>query len=389
MATRSDNRPATAAAPRLCAAVPGWPEHFDPARPHVIGVLRGEGIGPEVIDVTLDVLGILAGSSARRFEIRSGGPIGLIAQKQCGCSLTEEVIAFCKDAFSAGGAVLCGPGGGRFVYDLRAEFGLYCKFTPLLPFAALRDVGALRPERKDGIDIVAVRENVGGLYFGTWGTETGPGERQSAFHHFSYREEDVDRILEVALRLARQRRNRLAVVTKPGGVPAISALWDDRLRHLGSGMGVKTQVLEVDNAVYQLIANAQEFDVVVSPNMFGDVLADCGALLLGSRGLSFSGNFGPGGRAVYQTGHGAAHDLAGTDRGNPIGQILSLAMMLRESFFWPEGALAIEEAIEKTLASGYRTADISAAGCQVVGTREMGRRICETLQDRISVAALA
>ncbi len=386
MVKHPDNR---AAANRLCAAVPGWPEHSDPTRPHVIGVLQGEGVGPEVIDVALDVLAVLAGTGTRRFDIRSGGPIGLIAQQQCGSSLSDEVIAFCNETFSAGGAILCGPGGGRFVYELRARFDLYCKFTPLRPFAALRDVGALRPERKDGIDIVAVRENIGGLYFGDWGTETGAEGKLSAYHRFSYREADVDRILEVALRLALQRRKRLAVVTKPGGVPSVSALWASRLRHLGSGMDVDTQVLEVDNAVYQLIANAHDFDVIVSPNMFGDVLADCGALLLGSRGMSFSGNFGLGGKAVYQTGHGAAHDLAGTDRANPVGQILSLAMMLRESFFWPEAAEAIEAAIEETLASGHRTADILAPGCRLVGTRELGQRICETLQDRVSAAALA
>jgi 3-isopropylmalate dehydrogenase len=175
-------------------------------------------------------------------------------------------------------------------------------------------------------------------------------------------------------------------VTKPGGVPAISAIWEDRLRRLNQGKNVETRILEVDNAVYQLIANAHEFDVIVSPNMFGDVLADCGALLLGSRGMSFSGNFGPAGRAVYQTGHGAARDLAGTDRANPIGQILSLAMMLRESFAWQKGAQVIEEAIEKTLAEGYRTLDISAPSCKVVGARELGRCICDTLQDLVSVS---
>ena len=115
----------------------------------------------------------------------------------------------------------------------------------------------------------------------------------------------------------------------------------------------------IDNATYQLIANARQFDVIVSPNMFGDVLADCGALLLGSRGMSFSGNFSAKGYAVYQTGHGAAHDIAGADVANPIGQINSLSMLLRESFAWPEAAKALETAVTTTLAQGYRTRDIA------------------------------
>jgi 3-isopropylmalate dehydrogenase len=373
----------------LCNAVPGWPSTFDHTLPHVIGVLPGEGIGPEVIDITLEVLEVLAAHGSRRFDIRVGGPIGVPAQQQYGQSLTDDVITFCSDTFSAGGAILCGPGGGRFVYDLRTQFDLYCKLTPLRPFRAMQDTGALRPERTEGIDIVAVRENIGGLYFGSWGSEVQPNGRLLAYQHFSYLEEEVDRILDVSLRLALRRRQRLAVVTKPGGVPAISTLWENRLHHLNKEKNVKTWILEVDNAVYQLIANAHEFDVIVSPNMFGDVLADCGALLLGSRGMSFSGNFGQAGRAVYQTGHGAARDLAGTDRANPIGQILSLAMMLRESFCWQEGAQVIEEAIEETLAKGYRTPDISSPGCQLVGTRELGRRICDTLQDVVSAADLS
>jgi 3-isopropylmalate dehydrogenase len=372
----------------LCPALPDWPTSQDQKHHHVVGVLPGEGIGPELIELTLDVLDVLASHTGRRFDIRTGGAIGLPAIQQYGRCLTDEVIGFCNETFACGGAVLCGPGGGRFVYDLRAQFGLYCKFTPLRPLRTLHDTGPLRPERTDGVDIVAVRENMGGLYFGSWGSEVRPDGEVLAYQRFSYLQNEIDRILVVSLRLAGQRRRRLAVVTKPGGVPAISALWESRLHHLNTE-GIEARVLEVDNAVYQLIANAREFDVIVSPNMFGDVLADCGALLLGSRGLSYSGNFGPGGRAVYQTGHGAAYDLAGTDRANPIGQILSLAMMLRESFAWQEGAQVIEESVEEALAQGYLTPDIASTGCKPVGTREMGRRICDVLQERLSAAEVA
>ena len=136
---------------------------------------------------------------------------------------------------------------------------------------------------------------------------------------------------------------------------------------------------QVDNAVFQLIHAARKFDVIVSTNLFGDILADCGGLLLGSRGMCFSGNFGEDGMAVYQTGHGAAYHLAGKDHANPIGQILSLAMLLRVSFGLTELACRIEAAVEKTLKEGWRTADIVAPGCRVVGTQELGRRICQAI----------
>jgi len=139
-------------------------------------------------------------------------------------------------------------------------------------------------------------------------------------------------------------------------------------------------MLEVDNAMYQMIASPEQFDVVVAPNMFGDVLSDGAALLLGSRGLSYSGNFGDTGKAVFQTGHGAAHDLTGKDTANPIGQVLSLAMLLRESFGLNHYAEMIETAIEETLIDGWRTSDISEPGCKLVGTQEMGLRIGDRLE---------
>lgn len=363
---------------RLCEAMPGWPGVPEEGRASLIGVLVGEGVGGEVIPATLELLGALGRRSGRRFDLRMGGAIGKEAQKSGGKCLTDEVIAFCDAIFRDGGAVLCGPGGGRFVYDLRAHFDLYCKFTPLRPMPALRDAGVLRPEHLGGIDIVAVRENASGLYFGEWGRETGGGST-TAFHRTTYTEREVERILDVACRLAARRRRRLCVTVKPAGVPAISSLWEEKAGHLGRAHAIDTRILEIDNAAYQIIANPRDFDVIVSPNMFGDVLADCGALLLGSRGMSYSGNFGDGGRAVYQTGHGAAHDIAGTDTANPVGQFLSLAMLLRESFGWHDGAETIVDAVESTLASGCRTRDIAAPGARIVGTRELTRRVCEAV----------
>ncbi len=363
---------------RLVSALPEWAGHTPASSDAVIGVLRGEGIGPEVVDAALGILDLVGKCTGERFDVRMGGKIGLPAQAESGRPLTPEVIDFCQTIFEERGAVLCGPGGGRFVYDLRARFDLYCKFTPIQPVPALRNVGVLKPEAVSKVDLIVVRENTGGLYFGD-GEIVGEAEK-SARHSFEYTEAQVHRILEAAIRLAQMRRGKLSVVLKPGGIPAISKLWQGKLEELAARAAIQPEVLEVDNAVYQLIANASRFDVVVAPNAFGDILSDGASLLLGSRGMSYSGNFGAAGCAVYQTGHGAAHDLAGTNRANPIGQILSLAMMLRESFGHQEAAEAIETAIAETLRGGWRTADIAEGGSRVVGTKEMGARIARNLE---------
>jgi 3-isopropylmalate dehydrogenase len=349
--------------------------------PCVVGVLAGEGIGPEIVPVAMEVLDTLSAATGTTFEVRMGGLIGTEAKRLHGSCLPEHTADFCTKIFADGGALFCGAGGARFVYELRTRFDLFCKFTPLKPLAALRDTGAIRPEIIDGTDIIAVRENVGGLYFGTWKREQDDAGRVIASQKFGYRQDHVERILGVAGRLATLRKGRLCVVLKPEGVPAISDLWRETLGNLQETATLDlAEIMEIDNAVYQLVADPRRFDVIVSPNMFGDVLADCGALLLGSRGMSFSGNFSADGKSVYQTGHGAARDLAGSGTANPVGQILALAMMLEESFQWPEGAAAVRDAVAATLAKGYRTADIAAPGSRIVGTRELGKRICDALQ---------
>lgn len=359
--------------------MPGWQAKPAPQGPLVVGVLPGEGIGPEVTDAALSVLEVLQAHGGSRFNVRTGGPIGGEARRQTGHCLPESVIEFCASVFDQHGAMLCGAGGERFVYDLRAHFDLYCKFIPLRAATAPCEAGALRPGHADHADIVVVRENTSGLYFGSWGMQRNGDGGLTAYQHCQYHEPEVERILDVGLRLAQQRRGHVTVITKPGGVPAISQLWADKLHELNEHHRVTARLLEVDHAVYQLIAEPEAFDVVICSNMFGDVLGDCGALLLGGRGMSFSANFGAPGRAVYQTGHGAAWDLAGTDRANPLGQISALAMMLRESFDLPDAAAAVEQAMRHTLASGVRTADIAGPEHQVVGTREMARRIGDTL----------
>jgi 3-isopropylmalate dehydrogenase len=362
----------------LTASLADWgPRREKPVA--VVGVLTGEGIGAEVVGAARDVLDCVCARVQQPVEILVGGKIGRPAQAECGTALSADVIDFCDSVFARGGAILCGPGGGRFVYDLRAHFALYCKLTPVRHLPEIADASILRPERLHDVDLIVVRENAGGLYFGR--SEIVHDQDRTAILHCAYSDSEVRRILRPALDLARRRRGRLALALKPDGIPAISTLWCENLEQLAAGTGVACQILEVDNAAYQLIANPYELDVMVAPNMFGDILSDAASLLLGSRGMSFSGNFGPQRRAVYQTGHGAAHDLAGRNCANPVGQIHSLAMMLRESFGWQREASAIEAAVATVLGQRWRTPDIASATSRVIGTRELGERIAAAAAD--------
>jgi 3-isopropylmalate dehydrogenase len=354
----------------------GWEARPPAAGPHGVGALLGEGIGPEVVGAALDVLGALEAARSLRFELRIGPQLGLAGGDDRG-HLTGPEADFCHATFAQGGALLCGPRGGRFVYELRRRFELFAKLTPVRPLPALLDAGPVRPQAVRGADLLFVRENVGGLYFGSH-RETRDGRfLREAQHSFGYARPTVDRILRLAVELAQGRRGRLALVAKSAGVPAISELWRECAAEVCEAAAVELEVLEVDNACYQVVADARRFDVVVSPNMFGDVLADVAALLLGSRGVSHSLNLGDQRRAVYQTGHGAARDLAGSDRANPVGQILALAGMLETSFGLPALADAVRAGTQAVLAGGWRTPDVMASGCTEVGTRELGKRIAD------------
>lgn len=371
--------PAELVRPRLTDTLRVPCPDFHHGRTHHIGLFIGEGVGEEVVPVARRLLEKLAEHDGRALAIHDGGPIGLPAKMIHGRSLSDEVIALAKQVFAEGGALFCGPGGDRFVYEIRREFDLYCKFTPLEPLPELRAAGSVRPEIAAATDIIAVRENMGGVYQGQWSDELDEHGGRIARHRFSYHETDVRRILEVAARLASRRKGRLHIVLKPGGIPSVTNLWRDCAIDAANAAGIELLELEIDNAVYQLIADPGQFDVFVSPNMFGDVLADCGSLLLASRGLSYSGNFNDRGNAVYQTGHGAARAIAGQGIANPIGQIFSLGMMLRESFCWPQADLALRQAVRMAIAQGACTADIAMPHHRVVGTEEFGLLVEEQL----------
>ena len=349
-----------------------------PAQCPTIGVLPGDGIGPEVIAAALRVLAAVEETIGARFEIVRGGAIGEEAERAGDKPLPDSVTAFCADIFARGGTILNGPGGGRYVYDLRRRFDLFCKFVPVRPWPSLFRAGKMNPQALENVDLLIVRDNIGGVYQGSWDTRLTPQGRR-AEHSFSYDEASVYRLVEVAARAAARRRNRLHVIVKEGGIPAISALWREVGLAVARKYGVNAAVMNVDLAAYELIQHPDAFDVVAAPNLIGDILADISGVLLASRGLTFSGNYSPRGEAVYQTNHGCAHDLAGTDTANPAGQILSLSMLLRESFGMERAAALMETGLAEAWRAGWRTADIAEPGCRIVGTSAMA----ECVVDRI------
>ena len=361
------------------------------AAPFLIGVLKGEGIGPEVIGAALRLLQVLENVGRHTFDLRFGGQIGVQAKNRDGKPLPDDIIGFCREIFAGDGAILNGPGGDRYVYDLRVQFDLFCKFSPLRVSPELIHAGRLKSHHVENLDIVLVRENVSGFYQGQWSEESDSENGVIASQTCSYSEREVRRIVQVAARLASERNGKLSVVVKDGGAPTLSTLWRDCAHQIAAESGIEYSILNIDLAAYQLIQHPRDFDVIVAPNLFGDVLGDLGAVLLGSRGLSFSGNFNADGAAVYQTNHGSGYDLVGQDKANPVGQIFSLAMMLRESFALHDEAQWIEDAVAQVWRDGWRTFDIAEASCRTVGTREMGERIAAALRhiccDKIAIDA--
>lgn len=365
--------------PPLESIVSGWP--VTPRTDRRIAVVDGEGIGPEVVGAARLVLEALDSAWDLGITVESAGSLG--ADGPDGFGLDDAAVAFYDDVLGRGVPVLTGPAGGRFVYELRARYDLFVKLVPVRPVAAIADASIVRPERIAGVDVLIVRDNVGGMYQGAFGRREGGSV---AYQEATYTHDQVDRLLTVAVAAARSRHGRLAVVTKPGGIPAISALWRE-VAETHAADGVAVEVIEVDNACFQLVADPHRFDVVAAPNLLGDVVADTAALVLGSRGMSFSANFRSDGAAVYQTGHGAAHDLAGRDVANPVAQLRSLAWLLRQSLDLAQAASALDDAVDATLASGIRTRDVAASGSTVVGTRGFAEAVAERVASVPAAAA--
>ncbi|HEY7268023.1 MAG TPA: isocitrate/isopropylmalate family dehydrogenase [Solirubrobacterales bacterium] len=351
----------TTAAGRSQSEWVGWirdPQSEERRTVPLIGALPGEGIGPEVVGAALEALRRLEDAGGTPVAVEFGGPIGKLAERETGTPLPDEALSFCRSVLARGGAVLSGPGGGRYVYDLRRRLELFIKVSPIQSQLGLSEASPLRAESLEGVDMLIVRENLGGVYQGDSTATATEGGGTLVEHRFSYAEPVVHRFLAAAARLAATRRGELAVVVKQSGTPRLADLWRSVGAEVCGREGVEVSFVDVDLMAYRLIACPETFDVIAAPNLFGDILGDLAAVLLGSRGLSFGASYDLRGAGVYQTNHGAAYDIAGSGLANPVGQILTLAAMLRESLAMGREAQALEEGVHRTLRNGGATPDL-------------------------------
>ncbi|MFA6468789.1 MAG: 3-isopropylmalate dehydrogenase [Bacteroidota bacterium] len=352
----------------------------------VITVIPGDGIGPEVVAGALRVLDVIGKKFNHTFTYQKA-LAGGAALDATGIPLPEETLKLSR----ASDAVLLGAVGGpkwdsnpqhlkpeRALLGLRKELGLFANIRPAKIYSALVDASSLKKEIVDGVDIVVVRELTGGLYFGKpSGFETRNGE-EVGFNTMIYSESEVKRIAESAFEIARKRKKKLCSVDK-ANVLETSQLWRKVVLQVAERYpDVELSHMYVDNCSMQLIRNPKQFDVIVTENLFGDILSDEAAMLTGSIGMLASASLG-GSVAMYEPVHGSAPDIAGQNKANPIATIASVAMMLKYSFDLGNEADAIEHAIERVLQNGFRTGDITTAGMTVLGTKEMTDKIIESL----------
>lgn len=360
--------------------------------------LPGDGIGREIIAEGKKVLAAVGKRYGVDFQCEDA-LIGGAAIDACGDPLPEETLA----AARASDAVLLASVGGpkwdstdpaaprpeQGLLRIRKELGLYTNLRPVQIFAALADASTLRPEVIDGVDMMIVRELTGGLYFGKRerfyeepgaGTAGAPGQR--AYDTLEYREYEIERIARQAFEAARKRRCKVSSVDK-ANVLETSRMWREIVRRIGAAEypDVELEDVLVDNAAMQLISRPADFDVVVTENMFGDILSDEAAQITGSLGMLASASLGDG-VALYEPSHGSAPDIAGQGVANPLAQILSVEMMLRYSFNMGEAADAVRAAVTAVLDEGWRTRDIADASTpadRILGTAAMGDEVAKRI----------
>lgn len=351
-----------------------------------ITVLKGDGIGPEVVNQAIAVLNTVGNKKGLQFDFREE-LIGGCAIDVFGEPLPEATLKTCKtsDAVllgAVGGAKWEGLPGGKTpeagLLGIRSGLGLYANLRPAIIYEALRDASPLKSEIiGENIDILVVRELTGGIYFGDKGRQGAGTENEAAFDTERYSTGEVERIARLAFDAASKRRCLVTSVDK-ANVLESSKLWREVVIRVSKDYpDIKLNHLYVDNAAMQLIRDPNQFDVIVTSNLFGDILSDEASMITGSIGMLPSASLGNGTLGLYEPIHGSAPDIAGQDKANPIATILSAAMMLRYSLGQAAAADLVEDAVKRILQKGYRTRDIASLGGQLVGTREMGRLIAE------------
>lgn len=352
-----------------------------------IAVIPGDGIGPEVVDESIKVLSKIGEKYNHNFEfefLQAGG----CAIDSLGTPLPEKTLEICKKS----DAVLLGAVGGpkwddpnakvrpeQALLGLRGGLNLYCNLRPALLYKALKEASPLKDTIiGDGIDICVVRELTGGIYFGERGREVVEGVL-SAYDTERYNIEEIERIVKIGFDTAMKRNKKLTSVDK-ANILESSRLWRSVVEKMSKEYPeVEVNHLYIDNASMQLVKDPRQFDVIVTSNMFGDILSDEASMITGSIGMLPSASLGKGTLGMYEPIHGSAPDIAGKGIANPLATILSTAMMLRYSFNLENEAKDIENAVVKVLEEGYRTGDIKSEGTTLVGTKEMGALVVERI----------
>jgi len=358
-------------------------------------VLPGDGIGPEVMGEVRRVIDWMDRRRSVSFDLEED-LVGGASIDARGTPISPATVARAKAADAVLFGAVGGPKWDKLGFDmrpeiailtLRKELGLFANLRPAIVLDPLIDASTLKPEVVRGLDIMIVRESTGGIYFGEpRGVETLPDGSKRGINTEVYTTPEIERVARVAFDLARKRQNRLCSVEK-ANVMESGLLWRQTVTalHAREYADVELSHMYADNCAMQLVRNPRQFDVIVTTNLFGDLLSDLASMLTGSLGMLPSATLGApdslGHRhALYEPIHGSAPDIAGKGLANPLAQMLSLAMLLRYSFAMEEDAQLIERACTNVLASGLRTADVMAPGCARVGTGVMGEAVVRELE---------
>jgi len=352
-----------------------------------IAVLPGDGIGVEIVPEAIKALQAIGSKFGHQFKFTEA-LIGGAAYDAVGQPLPESTLELCRSS----DAVLLGAIGGPkwdslpvhlrpevgALLPLRKELGLYANLRPCILFPSLVHASTLKDEVISGVDLIVIRELTGGLYFGEKSREKTADGGQKATDILSYSTFEIERIARFAYEVARKRHRKLCSVDK-ANVLESSRLWRETVTAMAPDYpDVETSHMYVDNCSMQLIRNPKQFDVIVTENMFGDILTDEASMLTGSIGMLPSASIG-GQVGLYEPSHGSAPDIAGQQKANPLATILSAAMMLRYSFNLEDEARAIESAVQHIMAEGYRTPDLMEAGQTLVNTAQMGDLVKEKI----------
>ncbi|MEM7540190.1 MAG: 3-isopropylmalate dehydrogenase [Pseudomonadota bacterium] len=356
---------------------------------HKILLLEGDGVGPEIVGASAQVLDVLRSEFGLNCEVENA-LMGGIAIDQHGDSLPDSTLGMAREA----DAVLLGAVGGpkwdqaprdirpeRGLLRMRSELSLFCNLRPAVLFDVLAEASTLKADVVAGLDLMIIRELTGGIYFGQpRGIDKNESGERVGHNTLVYAEHEIERIARLAFEVAKKRQGRLCSVDK-ANVLESTELWREVVTEIAPDFpDVELSHMYVDNAAMQLVRAPKQFDVIVTTNMFGDILSDLASMLTGSIGMLPSASLDKAGKGLFEPVHGSAPDIAGQNLANPLATVLSLEMLLRYSLGEAELADRVQQAVSKVLKNGTRTADIAPAGVKPVGTDKMTEQIVVTLR---------